>query len=533
MKRLVASLCTILAISLLTAPARAEDKTSARESPQESCGGLTAPWLDGARVVSLTAELRPAGALAATPQSQAVGSVQAVCDVTVVLTHPGADDRVTTRVWLPLDSWNGRFQGVGGGGYSASGGENGLAAAVRDGYSAAVTDAGVSTNGADPSSWALDERGRVDTGLLENFAGRSLHEMALVGKQVTAAFYGRQTFYSYWNGCSTGGRQGLMMAQRYPEDFNGIAATAPAANWDRFIPGESWPQVVMNQERNTVGPCELNAFTQAAITTCDRDDGVADGVVDEPDRCRFDPRTLIGKRVVCNGTTVRISAADARVVALIWAGPTTRTGQFLWYGLGKTAPMTSLAATTTGPEGRLVGAPFPISDAWIKYFLKRDPDFDASNLTYMGYENLFRRSQREYNDIIGTDDPDLRAFDAAGGKMITWHGLSDQLITAQGTVDYRKRVERAMGGARHVDSFFRVFLAPGVDHCAGGNGPVPTDPMKALVNWVERGDAPETLAASTTSDGSVVTRDLCRYPLHSRFTGHGSTTSADNYTCRR
>ncbi|MER5795675.1 tannase/feruloyl esterase family alpha/beta hydrolase [Streptomyces sp. NPDC001980] len=524
MKRLLALLCPVLAVFALTSPAQPASAVSARSSPEQACTGLSAPRVSGAHVESMTAAVRPARG----------DSVPAVCDVTVVLSHPGVGDRVTNRELLPLTSWNGRFEALGGGGYAAGASEDGLTQATMSGYAAATTDAGVSSNAADPSAWALDAQGRVDSGLLENFAGRSLHDLAVAGKQLTAAFYGGGDFSSYWNGCSTGGRQGLMMAQRYPDDFNGIVAAAPAVNWDRFVPAELWPQVVMEQSGDLLSSCELNAFTQAAVTSCDGDDGVVDGVVDDPDRCGFDPRTLIGDQVTCQGRTIRISAEDAAVVARIWEGPTTGAGTSLWYGLNRSAPLALLAGTTAAADGTLTGAPFSISADWIKYFLKQDPDFDTSTLTYAGFERLFRQSQREYNKVIGTDDPDLSAFEAAGGKMVTWHGLSDPLIMPEGTVDYRERVEQTMGGARQVDSFYRVFLAPGVGHCAGGNGPVPTDPLSAVVNWVEHGKAPETLpAASTAADGTVVTRDLCRYPLHARYTGHGPTTAAASYTCRR
>ncbi|MFI5800850.1 tannase/feruloyl esterase family alpha/beta hydrolase [Streptomyces sp. NPDC051677] len=519
---------------MLTTSAQADDAASIRKSPQQACGDLSVPQVPGAGVESVTAVIRPPGDVAGTPPLPPVTSVPAVCDVTVLLSHPGVGDRVTTRVWLPLESWNGRYQSTGGGGYSASGGEAALATAVKSGYSAASTDAGVSTNGLDPSSWALDSQGRVNTGLLEDFSSRSLHDMAVIGKQITAGFYDRQTFYSYWNGCSTGGRQGWMEAQRYPDDYDGIMAAAPAANWDRFTPGNMWAQVVMNQEKDFLSPCELDTFTQAAITACDRNDGVADGVVDDPDRCHFDPRSLVGRQVVCDGKTLQITATDAMVVGRIWSGPTTRTGQFLWYGPLKSTSLTTAAGTVVSPDGTRTGKPFPVIDNWFKYFLKQDPAFDASTITYAEYEKLFRQSQREYNGIIGTDDPDLSAFKAAGGKMITWHGVSDRNIPVQGTVDYRKRVEREMGGARQVDSFFRVFLAPGVDHCGFGTGPAPTDPLAAVVNWVEHGKAPATLPASTTKpDGTVITRNLCRYPLQARYSGHGPTTSADSYTCRR
>ncbi|WP_427918350.1 tannase/feruloyl esterase family alpha/beta hydrolase [Streptomyces sp. cg40] len=536
MKRSLTLCCAVLAASMLTAPARAGSDTPAGTSPEAACRHIAAPTVPGAVVESVTARVQPAGDVSGGSGSATVTSVPAVCDVTVVVSHPGVGDHVSTRVWLPLSSWNGRFQATGGGGYLAGGGATALAAAVQTHYAAATTDAGVGSdnNALSPASWALNAQGQVNTGLLENFAGRSLHDMAVIGKQLTAAFYDRHSFYSYWNGCSTGGRQGLMMAQRYPHDFDGISAAAPAINWDRFIPAELWPQVVMNQEHDLLSSCELNAFTQAAIKACDADDGVTDGVVDDPDHCGFDPRTLIGTTVVCAGRTLVISAEDAKVVSLIWQGPVTGRGQRLWYGLNRSAPLTSLAGTTATSDGSLTGAPFPISDNWFKYFLARDPSFDTSTLSYADFERYFRQSQREYNRVIGTDSPDLSAFKAAGGKMVTWHGLADPLIFAEGTVDYRKRVEQAMGGARQVDSFYRVFLAPGVGHCGGGNGPVPTDPLAAVVDWVEHGKAPQTLpAATTTAGGTVVTRNLCRYPLHAQYRGEGPTTSADSYTCRR
>jgi feruloyl esterase len=178
--------------------------------------------------------------------------------------------------------------------------------------------------------------------------------------------------------------------------------------------------------------------------------------------------------------------------------------------------------------------PFPIADTWITYFLLRQPTFDTSTITPAQFDALFRQSRIEYDKIIGTDDPDLAAFQAAGGKMITWHGLADQLINSLGTVNYYQRVQAATGGARNVDSFYRLFLAPGVAHCGGGNGPVPTDPLAAVVHWVEQGQAPATLPAATTdSSGAAVTRDLCPFPRLPRYDGHGDPNSAASYHCTR
>jgi hypothetical protein len=538
MKHLPILLAALLALTALESPVAAT-AAPRDQSGGDACTTVAEPHVSGARTVSVAAVQRPGGTITFPPEPPnptppPVTDVPAICDVTVVLTHPGLDDRVRTQVWLPLTGWNGRFQATGGGGFAAGQFERALAPTVKSGYAAASTDAGVGTNAFGPAGWALDENGNVNRGLLKNFASRSLHEMSEVGEQVTASVYGRPAAYSYWNGCSTGGRQGLMEAQRYPADFDGILATAPAINWDRFVPAELWPQVVMNAEHTYPTACVFDAFNQAAIAVCDVDDGVTDGIVSRPENCRFDPNGLVGQTLACDGGTVQISRADADVVRKIWDGPKTRAGKRLWYGLAKGTPFDALAATAVAPDGTRHGAPFPLVDDWVKYFLERQPDFDTSTIGYRQFERLFERSQAQYHAVIGTDNPDLSAFRDAGGKMITWHGLADELIFAQGTVDYRRRVEAEMGGARATDRFYRVFLAPGADHCAGGTGPVPTDPLAALVDWVENGHAPDTLPASTTNaEGRTITRNLCRYPLVSHYTGGGDPDSADSYDCVR
>ena len=164
--------------------------------------------------------------------------------------------------------------------------------------------------------------------------------------------------------------------------------------------------------------------------------------------------------------------------------------------------------------------------------MTQNPSFDTTKINYKSFEQLFRSSQKQFNDIIGTDDPDLSAFAKSGGKLLSWHGQTDELVPTQGTIDYREQVNQALGGNKQVDDFYRLFLLPGVDHCGGGTGPQPTDALGALVNWVEKGQAPATLAASVTNaDGKTVTRDVCRYPMVARYTGHGDTASAANYRC--
>lgn len=477
-----------------------------------SCESLTAPSVPGAQVVSLSAHERRDHTIPPGPFNRDPIAVSPFCDVELRLTHPGADDNVRVAVWLPLTSWNGRFQGTGGGGYAAGVFESSLAPAVKDGYAAASTDAGAASDIETPTDLASNPD------LLTNFASRSLHDMAVAGKAITAEFYGHPAAHAYWNGCSTGGRQGLMSAQRYPTDYNGIVAAAPAINWTRFIAAEQWPQVVMNEAHNHPSPCKMEAFRKAAIAACDTLDKVQDGIISTPSQCRYDPHRLVGTKIVCQGGETTITQADADVVAKIWRGPG------VWSGLPAGTPFDGIANTT--PDGT-AGIPFSISDNWIKYFLLKDPTYDTSKLTYADWYRLFVRSQRKFAATMDTSNPDLTAFRAAGGKLITWHGEADQLIFPAGTTNYYNLVDKATPGA--TNDFYRLFMAPGVGHCAGGPGPVPTDPLAAVVAWVEHGNAPNVLPAAS----ATATRNLCPYPQVSQYDGKGNPDQASSYRCAR
>jgi Tannase and feruloyl esterase len=498
-----------------------------------TCAAVPVSAPSGTEVEKVTAVANAGGDVAfppapPLPDYPPIADVPAWCDITVTVTHPGANDHVNIKVSLPLDpkNWNGRFQATGGSAYLAGEFLHPLVVAVKGGYVGAATDAGVGANPLDVSGWALTPAGNVNTPLLTNFASRSLHDMAVVGKDVTKKFYHRAANYSYWNGCSTGGRQGYEEAQDYPTDFDGILAKAPAVNWDRFAVATLWSQAVFNEEKVQPSPCELEAFNTEATKACDALDGVEDGIIDNPQECHWDARRLVGKKIVCDGTEITISNAVADAVNKIWAGPVSTTGKKLWYGANKGASFAYLATP---------GAPFFVADAWVKYFVTQNPSFDTTKLTYTSFEQLFRSSQKQFNDIIGTDDPDLSKFARAGGKLLSWHGQADQLVPTQGTVDYRERVNQTFGGNNRVDDFYRLFLLPGVVHCGGGTGPQVTDDaaLGALVNWVEQGQAPATLPASITTDGKTITRDVCRYPMVARYTGHGDTASAANYRCVR
>lgn len=496
-----------------------------------TCSAFQIPAPAGTTVESVAAVEVPAGTfqVPGTPPlgGYPVPDVPAHCEVTVTLTHPGANDHAKVQVWLPQAGWNGRFQGIGGAAYSA-GTIGDVAGAVKQGYAAATTDAGVDTSGLNPS-WALDSTGRINTALLRNFASRSVHEMTLVGKQVVADVYSHAANYSYFNGCSTGGRQGYMEAQQYPTDYNGINADAPAVNWNRFEVATLWPQVVMNEEHTYPSACEFNAFNTAALKACDKLDGSADGLISDPSRCDFDPRRLIGAEVVCDGKEITITAADADVVRKIWDGPRDTDGKRLWYGLPVGADFNPLAANTT-IDGVTTGSPFIVPAEWVAYFVQKDPAFSSANLTYTRFDQIFAKARAAYDSVIGTSNPNLTAFRNAGGKLITWHGDADQLIPSQGTVDYRRRVDAVMGGTKKVDDFYRVFLAPGVAHCGLKGGGA--DDMAALTAWVEQGKAPAVLHATLpTATGQSVARDVCRYPMVSRYTGYGAPASPAGFRC--
>lgn len=528
-------LLTVLAASVPLAaavylPTASADTGSSASSAPLACTAPSVKAPAGTKVEHVTVVNHPAGPV---DEPTPIGTTQhfdlpAYCNVTVTLTHPGDGDHAKMNIRLPLKNWNGRLQTIGGSAFAAGDPGAGLATALTKGYAAATTDAGV--GGALDASWALNSKGRVDQALLKNFASRSEHETAVVAKEVIAGFYGKSTRYSYFTGCSTGGRQGYAEAQRYPDDYDGIAADAPAINWDEFEVATLWPQVVMNQEKTYPSACEFDAFNAAAVKACDTIDGAKDGLIGDPARCDYDPRRLIGTKLDCNGEQETVTAADAAVVRKIWDGPRTSWGKKLWAGVPVDGPLGyPYLAGTSKDTGQVKGVPFPVPAAWVSNWIVKQPSFDVSTITYDQFTKLFKQSQVEYDKIIGTDDPDLSAFRRAGGKLLTYHGQADQLIPTQGTVDYRERVERKLGGTQRVDDFYRLFLAPGTQHC-GLNGQ--SAELDALTAWVEHGKAPQTLPATlTNASGQAVDRDLCKYPLVAHYKGHGDVADADSFRC--
>lgn len=444
------------------------------------------------------------------------------CRIEVSATHPPAGDDVNIWIWLPTTNWNGRFQGTGGGGFSG-GSQNSLQEPLRAGYATGATDTGhVGGSG----SFALDENGRLDWQLIRDNAYLGIHEMTVAGKALTEAFYGMPSRYSYFNGCSTGGRQGLSEAQRYPGDYDGILSGAPAINWPKLHVAQLWGQLKMLEAGSFVAQCKFQAANDAAVAACDGIDGVADGVIEDPNRCTFDPATLVGTETACGP----ITAADADIIRAIWEGPRTSDEAFLWYGLEPGASFGGLNNTTGTPPQ---GSPFGITLEWFRYFLTMDPEWDWTTIDQGAFELFWLQSVEQYGEVLGTDNADLSDFAARGGKIVMWHGWNDQLIYPMGTVDYYDRVVDTLGGRSKSDKFIRLFMAPGVAHCGGGTGPSPTDQFEALVRWVEEGKPPDTLTAQRQVGDVTQTRPLCMYPLVARYKGHGSTDDAASFQCKK
>jgi hypothetical protein len=505
-------------IPAAAAAAQQSAKPAAPAGPACSVSYLQSQ-LNLASVTVDTASLNTSGTFTPPPPEPPITGLPAFCDVTLTQTD-SAGNPIHIDVWLPSD-WNGRFQGVGGAVFECGPMYSETAAAIQDGYSSATTDCGVNPADLLTGNWALNPDGTQNTALIDDFSYLGIHDMSVVGEAVTRIYYPSPLRYSYFNGCSTGGREGLMEAQRFPADYNGIVSGSPAINWTKFIPSELWPELVMLQSNDFLPSCIETAFTNAAIAAC----ADASGVIEDPAACHFNPFALVGEVTPC-GTITR---TDAAVMEKIWQGPIV-DGRHLWYGLEPGSSVLGLAATitsdgTTGPEA------FPIPVGWLQYWLTQNPGFNWETLTYQQFAQYFVQSVLEYAYPIATDNPNLSAFERDGGKILIWHGLADELIFPQGTIQYYQRVQDTLG-ATNTATFARLFIAPGAAHCAAAAGPAPANPLQAVVNWVEHGQAPATILATGGTDpsGQATQRQLCMYPYLSEYVS-GDPASLTSYSC--
>ncbi|MGR4869331.1 tannase/feruloyl esterase family alpha/beta hydrolase [Variovorax sp. LARHSF232] len=504
---------------------------------------------------------------------------------------PSTSPGIGMEIWLPTAAnWNTRIQNLGGGGWQ--GGNHGsptllsaqasaAAATAATGYAVGTTDTGHTVaNG----SFAMREDGTINTVLWTDFAERSLHELALKTKALVQAYYAKPQQYAYWNGCSTGGRQGYKIAQTHPEDYDGYLNGAPAFNWTKFITSELNPQVAMQQELGgPIAGAKLAALSAAAVSACDTVGGVGGvggahlGFIADPGQCRYDPTR--DAAALCNGvqgnggvvgsnaTTSCVSLLEAQVVNKIWYGQTadgsapdpaldngnsaTLASSQLWWGLTRGTNLGALAGSN----------PFPIATDMVALELQ-DPSYampsflnatgNGANrwkqLSYSGLANAYARGialQSAFGNI-NSDDPDLRPARDKGAKIISYHGLSDQLITPAGSLNYYTRVSDVVGGPAETNKFNRLYFVPAMGHCAGigtvsgsagpaadaNRVPLPTSNQffEALVAWVENKNAPESLLLKS-ADASV-SMPVCPHPQKASYKGGGAITEAASYSCQ-
>jgi Tannase and feruloyl esterase len=441
--------------------------------------------------------------------------VPAMCRVAGVVTPA-----IKFEVWLPEGSaWNGRFQAVGGGGLAGVISYPALAEAVNGGYASSSTDTGHEASDT-ANTWTLDRQRVVDYGY------RAIHEMTVKAKAVIDAHYGKAPEYSYFNGCSTGGRQGLMEAQRYPDDYNGVISGAPVNRFTNLHMGQLWtahatltkPGAVLTRE-------DLAKVSAAVLAQCDAADGVKDGMLTDPRTCKFDPSTLQGFR-----------PEQIEALKMIYRGAVNpRTHVQIYPGL------------EVGGEG-----PQPGNPGWGLIMNGKEPfAIDAPVLGGMGFDNP-RWDWRTFDfdhDVALVDaklfgtlnaiNPDLSDFKKRGGKLIVYHGWSDPGVMPQQTLDYWNSVRDFAGkstggdGGAYTDEFVRLYMLPGVGHCRGGVGPDQADWIGTLAGWVENGKAPTSIVAHRNDQQgkTTLTRPLCPHPQAARYKGKGDTNDARNFEC--
>jgi feruloyl esterase len=449
-------------------------------------------------------------------QVQHVAEGPAYCRVEATL-KPTSDSDIKIEVWLPDSPWNGKYMAVGNGGWSGAINQRAMAEALRRGYATSSTDTGHAGGSA---SFALGHPEK-----LIDYAYRSEHEMTATAKAVIAAYYGSGPRLSYWNGCSAGGKQGLKEAQRYPEDFDGIIAGSPAGNWTGRAAQSVWvAQAVHNDEASYIPPAKYSYIHKAALAACDALDGVEDGVLEDPSRCRFDPKLLECKGADGPGCLTPAQVEAARKIYGDSVNP--RTKQVLYPGL---QPGSELGwSTWAGPQ------PLAIGLDYFKYVVFENQSWDFRTLDF---DKDIARAEKLDGRRINATDPNLKPFFARGGKLIQYHGWSDPQISPGNSVDYYKSVLGTLGdtpeAAARVRDSYRLFMVPGMAHCGGGEGTSSFDMAAAMEQWVEAKRPPGRIIASRVRNGKVDrTRPLCPYPQIAVYKGTGSTDDETNFACR-
>jgi len=481
----------------------------------------------------------PAGAIAGDPSIKsassalvpAAGANVAYCKVSL-LYGENPTQNINIVIGLPLSAgdggaggvqgaWNGRTQGLGGGGCS---GNLNPSPAVNAGYVGSGNDLGHTGGNCEP---AVNPNGTYNVQFIEDFIRNGIKQQVLWAKKVAEAYYDMPPAYNYWNGCSTGGRQGYLLAQELGGELDGILANAPAMYWTRFQTAQMWGQIAMKQlTGGPVSPAKVAQAKASAVAACDAADGITDGLIDDPRACHFSARANICGAATAPATNC-LTPQEADAIDLVWDGPRNEDGHRIWFGLDR-------------------GSDFFILDGVTPFFLgvtqfhwdEHDLNFDWTTVSLAQYPQVAQDGSRNIADVTDTFGP-LDTFKEHGGKLLTYVGANDQFIYPRGVINYYRTMAARYGESgepdfRALQRFYRLFRAPGVGHCGFNSaGPVPVDPFGALVNWVEHGVAPDSLPASGGSAAPATgrTRPICPYPQTAIYNGSGSTDDAANFHC--
>jgi tannase/feruloyl esterase len=462
--------------------------------------------------ITLTQSIAPGAFTAPSGRgADAFKQLPAFCRVAATL-RPANDSEIKVEVWLLESGWNGKLESVGNGAWAGTISYPAMATALAAGYAAASTDTGHTGNNADFITGHPEK--------VIDFGYRAVHEMTVAAKRIIEAHYGTGPKYSYWNGCSTGGRQALTEAQRYPDDYDGILAGAPAIYASRLQGMQVWAsQTVHKDDASYIPPAKYPVIHDAVLQQCDALDGVKDGVLEDPTKCKFDPKVLACKETDAPSclTTPQLEAARK-----LYAGPAnSKMAQQLFPGL---QPGSELGWNTlAGPQ------PMSLASELYKYLVFKNPNWDYKTIDP---EVDFGLAEKAIGSTMDATNPNLKPFVDHGGKLIMYHGWSDPGIPPMNTVRYYKQVVDTLGVSKS-NSSIRLFMIPGMNHCQGGPGTDKFDGIAALARWVESGKAPDQVPAAHQTEGKIDrTRPLCAYPRVAAYKGSGSTDDAVNFLCK-
>ena len=452
-----------------------------------------------------------AGKFTAAPAGRGGGAnpyadLPAFCRVTATI-KPSSDSDIQIEVWLPATGWNGKFQGIGNGAWQGSITVGDLATGLRRGYAIAGTDTGHQGGSA---SFALGHPEK-----LIDYGYRAVHEMTVKGKAITTAFYDNTApKFSYFVGCSAGGKQAMKEVQMYPADYDGVVAGSPGVNWSGRALQTIWVGQAVAQA--PIPAAKFPAINAAAVAACDEIDGVKDGVIENPRVCKFDPQVLLCKEGDSNSC---LTAPQVETARKVYANVSnSRTKQSLVAGLspGSEAGWNTMAGAQ----------PFTPGVDLFKYIVFSDANWDFKTLNWDSDLDKTLKASASMDAM----DANLKPFFDRGGKIISYHGWTDPQISPGSTVDYYQSVLDKMGGAAKVQENYRLFMVPGMNHCGGGTGTDQFDKLGALENWVEKKQTPASITASRANP--VRTRPLCPYPQVASYKGSGSTDDAANFVCK-